>query len=172
MFQYPSQAAELVEKVCLSSTPNAILQSSENLCAPGYAAIGHPEWIFAMENGDYDPPTRAEILDVYSKAIDVLAARPDRELLPPTTGSTSARVQIKRLAESVCNTCAGGIFIGSEPDWKKKVYEFYDDKDVNSTAYVEAAKKGWLTCGKMYGYKFNEWQKKQMWRKYGLDRYD
>lgn len=158
--------------MCLSSTPNAIFQSSENLCAPGYAAVGHPEWIFASKHGNYDHPSRGEILDAFSKGIDALAARPPSQLLPPGKDRESARMQTKKVVESACNTCAGQIFIGAGPDWKKTVDEFLDDKDVNGTAYVEAAKKGWLTCGKMYGMEFSERQKRMMWKRFGLDRYD
>ena len=172
IFQYSTLAADMVDKVCISPSPNAAFQASENLCAPGYAAVGHPEWIFASKGGGYDPPVRGAILDAFSKEIDALSARLPERVLPPKTDPESARIQAKKLAESACNTCAGGIFIGSEPDWKKTVDEYLDDKDVNGTKYVAAAKKGWVTCGKMYGMEFTDWQKKMMWRRYGLDRYD
>lgn len=167
----------LVDRVCLSSSPNVILPAPENilvpapetLCAPGYAAVGHPEWIF---NETGHPPTRPEILSAFSKEIDALAARLLSMGPSSKTDVESKRIQSKQLAESACNTCAGGIFIGSEPNWKKTVDEFLDDKDVNGTEYVAAAKKGWMVCSKMHGIKLTEWQKRQMWRKFGLNRYD
>ncbi|KAF1965167.1 hypothetical protein BU23DRAFT_604387 [Bimuria novae-zelandiae CBS 107.79] len=170
MFQYTSKAAEIVDQVCLSTIPNAILQSPENLCAPGYAAVGYAEWIFA-ETEDYDPRIihRSVILDAFSREIDALAARLPARVPAPKTDPESARIQSKKLAESACNTCAGAIFIGKEPNWKKTVDEYHDDPNINGTAYVAAAKKGWLTCGKMYGMEFNEWQKRRMWKRYGLD---
>jgi hypothetical protein len=165
-------AADMVNKVCLSSTPNVAFQSPENLCAPGYAAVGRPEWIFATKGGEYDPPPRGAILDAFSKEIDALDSRLPKRVSGPKLDPESMRIMKKKLAESACNTCAGGIFIGSEPNWKKTVDEYLDDKHVNGTKYVAAAKKGWLTCGKMYGQEFPDWKKKMMWKKFGLDRYD
>ncbi|KAL5380932.1 hypothetical protein DPSP01_007468 [Paraphaeosphaeria sporulosa] len=177
LFLYPKTAADIVERICLSTTPNAIVpivQSPENLCAPGYAALGSPEWILAGTYGGYpDPPIRAQVLDVFSGRMDELAVRLERHPRTCLHGDEDcARTWSKMIAESACNTCAGKIFIGADGQWKTTTEEFLKDKDVNGTAYVAAAKKGWRTCAKMYGYTFSEkeWQKK--WKLRGLDVFD
>ncbi|KAJ4299346.1 hypothetical protein N0V90_004591 [Kalmusia sp. IMI 367209] len=166
-FQYPAMAVERMDQICLSSNPGAIMQSSVDLCAPGYAAVGRPDWIFASS-----PPSHGEVLSAFAQAIDKIAAKLPEYVKRPKTDEESARIMAKKLSESACNTCAGNIFIGSGPDWKKTVDEYLDDKSVNGTEYVAAAKKGWLTCGKMYGKNLSEREKRIMWRRYGLDRFD
>ncbi|KAJ4350403.1 uncharacterized protein N0V89_009024 [Didymosphaeria variabile] len=174
MFAWPFEVAKQLDRVCLSASPGAALQPSENLCAPGYAALGWPEWIFAGTYGGYpDPPIRAQILDVFSKSIDELAARLSKHTLNCRRGDFDcARTRAKIIAESPCNTCAGKIFIGSEGSWKATTDEFLNDKDINGTEYVAAAKKGWRTCAKMHGLRFSEAKWKGMWRERGLDVYD
>ncbi|KAF2439573.1 hypothetical protein P171DRAFT_125806 [Karstenula rhodostoma CBS 690.94] len=174
LFRYPTTAAEIVDRVCLSTAPGSIVVTPENLCAPGYAALGWPEWIFAGTYGGYpDPPIRAQILDVFSRGMDELADRLEKHPRNCFHGDEDcARTWSKMIAESACNTCAGEIFIGVQGTWKKTTEEFLGDRDVNGTAYVAAAKKGWRTCAKMYGIHLNEreWQRK--WRERGLDVYD
>lgn len=167
----------MVDRVCLSTAPNSIVpivQSPENLCAPGYAALGWPEWIFAGTYGGYpDPPVRAQILDVFSRRMDELAIRLDEHPKNCVHGDEGcARTWSKMIAESACNTCAGKIFIGAEGQWKKTTEEFLGDKNINGTVYVAAAKKGWRTCAKMYGITLRESKWKEVWKQRGLDVYD
>lgn len=82
------------------------------------------------------------------------------------------RTRSKMIAESACNTCAGKIFIGAEGKWKETTDAFLNDKDINGTEYVAAAKKGWRTCARMYDKELPEFVWKRMWKERGLDVYD
>jgi hypothetical protein len=142
-------------------------QSSKMFCAPGYAALGYPEWVFPQKI-----PSRPEILSVFSEAIDKLNEKLPRYVSRPKEDAESQKVLARVVAESLCNTCAGEIFIGKNPRWKKTVDEYLDDKSVDGREYVRVAKKGWEVCARLFGHDLTWRERKALWDTTGLDRYD
>jgi len=161
-----NEGIQFYNKVCLTSQPKTIFKGPQYLCAPGYASVDRPQWIFESQ-----PPSRPRILSTFSAAIDELDAKLPR-YPSRLTSPEQMQIQAKVLAGSLCNTCAGGLFIGHERQWKKTVGEFLGDPSINGTEYVQAAKKGWLVCGRMYGLTFSRTDQKKLWQMTGLDRYD
>jgi len=70
IFQTWDLAREQVNKTCKSSW--------NFYCAPGYAALGRPEWIFASTT-----PFKPTIFSAFSTAIDELERKVPRYVQPP-----------------------------------------------------------------------------------------
>jgi hypothetical protein len=161
-------ARQQQERICLNQTPNnTIVRRYTDFCAPGYAALGHPEWTYPKKF-----LSRPEILEVFSEAIDQLDKKLDRYAPMPKIGSELPDVLMRVVAESLCNTCTGKIFIGQEPEWKTTVNEYLNDRSVDGREYIRVAKKGWMVCSRMFGHEPTWLEKKLLWKKTGLDRYD
>ena len=161
-------AREQADLICLDGSPrNTVVKPSTSFCAPGYAALGHPEWIFPQ-----NVPSRPQILSVFSGAINELDKKLPRYIPRPQDDPESQRVLARMVTESLCNTCAGSIFIGKDPNWKKTVDEYLSDKSVDGREYVQVAKKGWLVCARMFGLRLTMRDRQRIWGMTGLDRYD
>lgn len=158
MFKTWESARQLQKKMCVNDRESIF-------CAPGYAAIGRPGWIF-----DNRRPSRPEILVAFSAAIDKLEK--DVRLQNGIMKGASKAVVNRVASESLCNTCVGQIFIGKNPDWKKTVDEFIDDKSIDGREYVRVAKKGWRVCADVFGLRMDSSGWSRMWKMTGLDRYD
>ncbi|KAF1960715.1 hypothetical protein CC80DRAFT_488988 [Byssothecium circinans] len=157
---------DMVNRTCLNPTPQAVVTDETSFCAPGYAAVNLSNWILSPES-----PPRPLILSSFSIAIDEMDKKfPYVVPMPKEKDEIVSRM--RQVAETYCNTCAGGLFIGTNPDYKKTVEEFLNDETVDGREYTRMAKKGWEVCGKMMGIRMPSWVKRRMWREMGLDKYD
>ncbi|KAF2689844.1 hypothetical protein K458DRAFT_412702 [Lentithecium fluviatile CBS 122367] len=160
-------ARDQADKICLSQSSNSVVTKSTSFCAPGYAALGHPEWIFPNKI-----PSRPQILSIFSEAIDKLDKKLPRYAPPQKDNPESRKVLARAVGESLCNPCAGAIFIGESEKWKKTVNEYLDDRSVDGREYTRVAKKGWMVCARMFGLNLTPQLRRQLWEMTGLDRYD
>ncbi|KAJ4291660.1 hypothetical protein N0V90_009555 [Kalmusia sp. IMI 367209] len=161
-----NRGRELVEKICRTKYSNLHINEQSIMCAPGYAALGRPEWTF--ESG---PIAKQLILSAFSNAIDRLDK--SLELYPdPPKNDEDRRILNKRTNEGVCNACAAALFIGRNPNWKGRVDEFIDSGEIDGEQYVKVGKKFFLTCFRMAGVFPNQRDQKEFWRSTGLDRFD
>lgn len=158
-------AMRVVNQTCLNPSPRAIVREGTSFCAPGYAALGHPEWIFSNA-----PPSKSDILSSFATGVDKLAASLPRYVQPIGKDEESQRTVARLWAESVCNTCAGELLVGRNPDLKGRVDEFYDDEEVDWNEYKDTAKKYFRTCLKMVGHELNRREEQKFWNEIGLDR--
>jgi hypothetical protein len=165
IFSAWTTAMRVVNETCMNSSPSSVVREGTSFCAPGYAALGHPEWIFAAT-----PPSRLKILSSFIPAVNKLAASLPRYVQPIQNDEESQRIVGRKGAESVCNSCAGELLVGRNPDWKDRVDEFYDDEEIDWTEYREIVMKYFLTCAKMIGYEMKWKEKQQFWKMLGLDR--
>ncbi|KAF2123031.1 hypothetical protein BDV96DRAFT_13838 [Lophiotrema nucula] len=136
-------------------------------CAPGYSALGHPEWIFTNTSELAKPL----LLSTFSTAIDALEATLPRYPQKPKDDIESQRILARRVAESVCNGCGGELLIGQNPDWAIRVREFLDDSTVDSSDYARTAKKYFRTCTKMMGHRLSRQEEKNIWNTIGLGEF-
>ncbi|KAF1836804.1 hypothetical protein BDW02DRAFT_208821 [Decorospora gaudefroyi] len=159
---------EQVDTICTNLYPGSVVQDTTPFCAPGYAAVGHPEWAFRS----YDPP-KSEILNVFAAAVDDLARKhPSLVPKPDSRDVEALHVLVRTMTQSVCNACSAVLFVGRNPDGKTRVDEFLDDDAIDGREYTRAAKKWFVTCAKMMGLEFSFRQERKIWEKMGLDRYD
>ncbi|KAJ4370723.1 hypothetical protein N0V83_005244 [Neocucurbitaria cava] len=156
-----------VDKICRTRSPSAVVRDSTMFCAPGYATLGHPEYIFALSE-----PSKREILSAFSTALLDLEKRLPRFIPRPGNDAESQRVLLRRGSESVCNGCAAELLVGRNPDYKDRVSEFLEDKDIDGKEYTAVAKKWFVTCARMAGTELSWRDRKRAWEAIGLDRYD
>ncbi|KAF2797579.1 hypothetical protein K505DRAFT_322473 [Melanomma pulvis-pyrius CBS 109.77] len=156
-----------MNKTCLGPAYNDISRESTSFCAPGYAALRHPEWIFADS-----PPSKPEILSAFAAAIDDLDKRLPHYIPRPSDDPESQRILSRVVSESVCNQCAGELLTGRNPHWKDRIEEFLNDGSIDGREYTRVTKKYWVTCTHIIGLDLSIQQKKKLWKEIGLDRYD
>jgi hypothetical protein len=167
IFQDWAVAMEQTNKTCLNLAPSMVVQDQTNFCAPGYAALGHPEWIFRKV-----PLSNAKILSAFSKQVDILDTKVPHYVPSPGNDLESQRIMRRKLEESICNGCAGPLLIGENPNWKKRINEFYADDEIDNRKYTKVAKKFYMTCGRLAGMNIGRLQWDKIWKQVGLDRYD
>jgi hypothetical protein len=167
IFQGWTVALQQTNKTCLNPAPSRVVQDRTNFCAPGYAALGHPEWIFRKV-----PLSNTKILSAFSKQVDILDKKVPYYVPMPGKDAESQRIIAKKLEESICNGCAGPLLTGKNPNWKKRINEFYADEDVDNREYTKVAKKYFMTCGRIAGLNLSRLQWDKIWKEVGLDRYD
>jgi hypothetical protein len=161
IFQNWDLARALHNKTCRSG------RTRSDVCAPGYAAIGHPEWILAETQ-----PSMATILSTFSKEIDTLDRNLPYGVPKPKRDEESKIIAVRIMEESVCNSCTGELLIGRNPDHKSRIKEFCDNDGIDGSEYIQVAKKYFKTCARMAGLEiaWQEWNR--AWRRIGLDRCD
>lgn len=163
MFRTWDLAREQVEQICLNTRPNLIVKQGTVYCAPGYAAIGHPEFIFSDQE-----PSKGAIVKAFSTALDKLDAKLPY-FVPRPRDEEAQRILGRTVLESVCNGCTGELLVGRNPDWRDRVAKFLHDDGVNATEYTGVAKKWFTTCSKMVGHELSREQKKIIWERIGLE---
>jgi hypothetical protein len=161
IFQNWDLARALHNKTCRSG------RTRSAVCAPGYAALGHPEWTFTKT-----PPSMATILSTFSREIDTLDKNLPSRVVPPKKDEESQKLSLRIMEESVCNACAGELLIGRNPDHKSRIKEFCDNQGINGAEYIQVAKKYFRTCVRMAGMDMSWQQWDTVWGKIGLDRCD
>ena len=127
----------------------------------GYAALGHPEWIFD------GTPSEREMLAVFAPAIDGLTETLPDEIRSPGSDAESQRRLARQVSHSVCNKCASELLISVNPDWEKRVAECLDDDDVDGQESARVATLHITSCLRFTRMKVSEWDKRLR-----LDRYD
>ena len=165
IFQGWAVAMHQVNRTCLNPAPSTVVQDSTIFCAPGYAALGNPEWIFRKT-----PLLNTEILSAFSKQVDILDKKVPHYVPMPGKDAESQLIMIKKVGESICNGCAGSLLIGKNPNWKKRINEFYADENIDNSEYTKVAKKYYMTCGRMVGVNLSRLQWDKIWKQVGLDR--
>lgn len=160
-------AIDQVENICLSSTPGAVVLEKTPLCAPGYATLKHPEFLFTQSD-----PAKSTIVSAFSHGTDGLII--DLPRWTPIIGKDeeSQSTLFRRMSESVCNKCASELLVGHDPMSKRRVNEFYNDKYIDPEFFTKAAKKYVVTCLRMTGDDLTAKQQRELWEMMGLDRYD
>jgi len=156
IFQAWDLARDQANKTCKGS--------GSSPCAPGYAALGHPEWIFASTT-----PSKPTILFSFSTAIDELERKLPRYERRPKEDKETARILERKVLESVCNGCTGDLLIGRNPDWAKAVKEWVESGEVDPNEYKRTARKYFKTCWKFYGAGLTPKQLREFFDQIGLD---
>lgn len=167
VFQTWNLAIEQVNQTCRNLSPHVVVRTRTTFCAPGYAALAHPEWILA-EN----PPSRPDILSAFSIKLDELDRKLPRYPQKPEEDPESQSILSRRVAESICNNCAGDLLVGHNLEGRSIVEGFLDDEQIDGRIYTKTAKKLYTTCAKMYGITLSYSEKRRIWKMMGLDRYD
>lgn len=156
------------EKLCRSLSPKNIVRPDTQLCAPGYAALGHPEYIFAASE-----PPRTELLSIYSEKLEELAKKLPSHDPRDFTDPDVLRVLYRTLEESVCNGCAAELLVGHSSTFKQTIADWLDDDNIDGKEYTRVAKQWISTCGlKMRGIELTPQKLRILWRELGLDRYE
>ncbi|CAI6332214.1 unnamed protein product [Periconia digitata] len=167
-FEVISDSITSVHALCKSSSPISFATTSDTICAAGYAALNMTSLIASPTSlSPSNPPfPRASILSTFRTALASIQEWNDGDHSAALRSHKS--LQKLRIAESVCNTCAGEMFIGQEGKWKDTVNAFLSDPEVNGTEYVRTAREGWVQCGKMFGMRLSWGQKRRLFEQVGL----
>ncbi|KAH7109656.1 hypothetical protein B0J11DRAFT_586505 [Dendryphion nanum] len=164
-FQGWVKAQEVLNKTCFHTNPHTMINSRTAFCAPGLAALGHPEWVFTGKG------SRPEILQAFSVSVDALAKKVPHYPTKPRNEPDIQATLSRQIDESVCNNCVGDLLVGNWPDAKTTIDGFYDDKDIDGREYEKVAQKFVVTCTGLMGYGLYPAQKRELFKKLGLDRF-
>jgi hypothetical protein len=136
----------LMNATCLGPDYDDFITDTTPLCAPGYAALGHPEWILSMPG---ESPSKGDILAAFAPAVDALANSLPAYIPRPGSDTETQRRLARQVSESVCNRCASELLIGKKPDWDKRVQEFLHDDKVDKVEYKRVIHLYGMTCAKI-----------------------
>jgi hypothetical protein len=136
----------LMNATCLGPDYDEMVTETTPFCAPGYAALGHPEWI--LRQGEW-LPSKNDILAAFAPAVDALAASLPDFIPRPGGDAESQRRLARRVSESACNPCASELLIGKKPDWDKRVQDFLHDDEVDKVEYKRVIHLYGVTCAKI-----------------------
>lgn len=96
---------------CKGAGYSEMVTKSTPLCAPGYAFLGHPEWIFE------ESPDSKEVLAAFAPAVEKLAKSLPDYIRKPSPDKWTQQRLARQLSESVCNRCAARLLLRTTPDW-------------------------------------------------------
>jgi hypothetical protein len=136
----------LMNATCLGPDYDDIISEITPFCAPGYAALGHPEWILPMPEGT---PSKKEILAAFAPAVDALAASLPDYIPRPSSDAETQRRLARQVSESVCNRCASELMIGKKPNGDKRIQVFLHDDEVDHAEYRRVVRLYLLSCAKI-----------------------
>ncbi|OAK96901.1 hypothetical protein IQ06DRAFT_338947 [Phaeosphaeriaceae sp. SRC1lsM3a] len=145
------------DATCRGPQYNEMVTETTPLCAPGFAFLDRPEWIFEKA------PNKKKILEAFKPAVEKLAKSLPDYIRKPSPDIWTQRRLARQLSESVCNRCSGKLLLGTTPDWTMseisfgrgvdlaKQIEWYlrDDKDVDQDEYKRVAELYGATCNKI-----------------------
>ncbi|KAH7381181.1 hypothetical protein DE146DRAFT_278360 [Phaeosphaeria sp. MPI-PUGE-AT-0046c] len=145
------------EATCKGLEYKEMITRTTPLCAPGYAFLGHPGWIFQQ------PTSKKDILEAFSPAVEKLAKSLPDYIRKPSSDTGTQRRLARQLSESVCNRCSGKLLLGTTPDWimleapsgrrldVAKQIDWYlrDSEDVDREEYKRVAELYGATCNKI-----------------------
>jgi hypothetical protein len=135
----------LMNATCLGPEYDDLITDTTPFCAPGYAALNHPEWLFPMP----DRPSRRDILGAFEYQVYKLAGSLPAYIPRPGSDAETQRRLARQISESVCNRCAGELLIGKESDRQKRAQEFLNDGEIDQGEYKKVVHLYSLTCAKI-----------------------
>jgi hypothetical protein len=128
---------------CKGPEYNDLITEKTPFCAPGYAALGHPEWIFPST---WTTPSKKDILTAFGPAVDVLAKSMPEYTRKPSTDAESQRRLARQMSESICNKCAAELLIGTKSDWIQRDLRSFPGDKVDEVEYARVVRLYNKTC--------------------------
>jgi hypothetical protein len=133
----------LTNTTCMGPDYDELITNFTPFCAPGYAFLGHLEWILPFSEST---PSRKEILDAFAPAVDTLAKSLPNWVYKPSPDVETQRRLARQISESACNRCAIELLIGSDTNHEKRVSEFLSDEEIDKEEYKRVVRLLDKTC--------------------------
>lgn len=134
-------ARSLQNLTCKGPEYNVLITGNTPFCAPGYAAMAHPEWIFPSQ---LTSSSRMDIVNAFGIVVGEWARSLPAYTRKPSTDAETQRRLARRVSESVCNKCAAELLIGMKLE--QRGLRGYSDDYVDEKEYARVVKLYRITC--------------------------